>query len=186
MIEAELKARLRSPDRVRAALAEWADSEAATYRDLYYDRPDESLDRAGRELRLRSIEADGTARHLLTFKETAVDAASGSKPEYESTIGDRSAVDYLLRALGLTPLVELTKHCENFRIVSEGRHFLATMVRVPEIAGTFLEVETMAADDDVDQALAAVRELLDRLGVSRNELTTELYTDAVRAARASR
>jgi len=44
----------------------------------------------------------------------------------------------------------------------------------------------MAAESDVDQALAAVRALLDELGVTQAELTTELYTDAVRAARARR
>ena len=186
MIEAELKARLRKPDAVRGALAARADAEVATYRDVYYDRPDESLDRGGRELRVRSVETGGPARHLLTFKEPAVDAASGSKPEYETTIGDRSAVDHLLRSLGFVPLVELTKECENYRLSAAGRDFLATLVRVPEIEGTFLEVETMAAESDVDQALAAVRGLLNELGVSQAELTAELYTDAVRATRPGR
>jgi adenylate cyclase class 2 len=120
----------------------------------------------------------------LTFKEPAVDEASGSKPEHESAVGTPHAIDRLLRALGYAPLVELTKQCENYRLPAAGRDFLATLVRVPEIDGTFIEVETMAEKDDVDQALAAVRALLTDLGVTETELTTELYTDAVRAARA--
>ena len=183
MIEAELKARLRDPEAVRAALAARAEAEAATYRDTYYDSPNEDLDRSGRELRLRSVEAVGLVRHLLTFKEPAVDEASGSKPEYETAVGAPLAVDHLLRALGYRPSVELTKECENFRLSTGGRDFLATLVRVPELEDTFLEVETMAEEHDVGQALAAVRELLGQMGVTDAELTTELYTDAVRAGK---
>jgi adenylate cyclase class 2 len=109
VIEAELKARLRDPDAVRNQLAARAEAEVATYHDTYYDSPAEDLEHTGRELRLRSVASGGQVRHLLTVKEPAVDEASGSKPEYESTVGDRSAVDHLLRALGYRPLVELTK-----------------------------------------------------------------------------
>jgi adenylate cyclase class 2 len=186
VIEAELKARLRDPDAVRVALATRAQPEVATYRDTYYDSSGQDLDHAGLELRLRSVETDGLVQHLLTFKEAAVDEASGSKPEHESAVGAPRAIDHLLRALGYGPVVELTKHCENYRLAIGGRDFLATLVRVPEIDGTFLEVETMAEEDDVEQALAAVRDLLGELGVSQAELTTDLYTDAVRTARAHR
>lgn len=141
------------------------------------------LDRGGRELRLRSVETGGVARHLLTFKEAAVDEASGSKPEHETTVGNPAAVDHLIRALGYAPLIELTKECENYRLTDAGREFLATVVRVPELEGTFFEAETMADEADVNQALGAVRRLLKDLGVADSELTTELYTDAVRVAR---
>ena len=186
MIEAELKARLTDPDAVRAALAKRAVPERATYRDTYYDTPGEDLDRTGRELRLRTVETD-VVRHLLTFKEPSVDEASGSKPEYESTVGTRTAVDHLVRALGLRVLIELTKECENYHFAEADREFLATVVRVPEVDGTFfLEVETLSESQDVHGALAAVRAVLADLGVRDDELTTELYTDAVRAARAAR
>ena len=184
MIEAELKARLRDPDAVRAALTKRTAPERATYRDTYYDTAAEELDHAGRELRLRTVEAE-VVRHLLTFKEPAVDEASGSKPEYETTVGDPAPVDHLIQALGLQMLVSLTKHCENYRFAADGREFLATVVQVPEIDGTFLEVETQAEEQDVAAALAAVRSVFVDLGVRDGELTTELYTDAVRAARSA-
>jgi adenylate cyclase class 2 len=183
VIEAELKARLADPAGVRAALARRATPERAIYRDVYYDTAAEDLDHTGRELRLRKVETD-VVRHLLTFKEPAVDA-SGSKPEYETTVGDAAAVDHLVRALGLRTLVELTKECENYRFTVGGRQFLATIVRVPELGDTFLEVETMAAEADVDHALSDVRGVLAELGVRDEELTGELYTDAVRAARSA-
>lgn len=183
MIEAELKARLTDPDAVRAILAARATAERAIYRDTYYDTSGEELDQDGRELRLRTIEANGERRHLLTFKEPVVDEVSGSKPEYETTVGAPAAVDHLVCALGLRPLVVLTKECENYRFSADGRDFLATLVRVPEIEGTFLEVETMATKSDLELALAAVRKIMSELDVPVSMLTTELYTDAVRDAR---
>lgn len=183
MIEAELKARLENPDAVRAALDQRADPEKAVYHDTYFDTPDGALEAAGRELRLRTVETPDTVRHLLTFKEPVVDEASGSKPEHETTVATPDAVTHMVQALGYAPVVELTKDCENYQLTGDGRHFLATLVRVPEIDGTFLEVETMAEEDQVAEALKAVRSVLHQLGVADGELTNELYTDAVRAAR---
>ncbi len=182
-VEAELKARLNDPDTVRSALARRASGETATYCDTYYDDAGSSLERTGRELRLRTVETPHATRHLLTFKDPAVDKASGSKPEYETAVATPAAVAHMLQALGHRPVVELTKDCENYRFVEGGREFLATVVRVPEIDGTFLEVETMAEEGGVDGALAAVRAVLADLGVAETDLTNELYTDAVRAAR---
>jgi adenylate cyclase class 2 len=186
VIEAELKARLNDPAAVRAALDQRADAEKATYRDVYYDTAAGELDRDGREIRLRTVETGHSVRHLLTFKEPAVEEASRSKPEHESTVATPAAIAQMLGSLGLKPAVELTKECENFRFDGpDGREFLATVVRVPEIEGTFLEVETMAAENQVSDAIAAVRDVLHQLGVSDEELTSELYTDAVRNVRSS-
>lgn len=167
---------------MRAALALHASAERAVYSDAYYDTTDRALDRAGREIRLRTIATPDATRHVLTFKEAAVDA-SGSKPEYETSVTAPSSVAHILGALGYGPDIELTRNCENYRFSDGGREFLATVVRVPEIDGTFLEVETMAEEGDLAAALAAVRAVLADLGVGDEELTTELYTDAVRAAR---
>ena len=101
-IEAELKARLRNPDRVRQRLAERAPAEHSVYADRYFDYPDRRLTSAGYEVRLRTVTDNaGNVRSLLTFKEPSVDAASGSKPEYESALSDPNAVAPLFRVLGL-------------------------------------------------------------------------------------
>jgi adenylate cyclase class 2 len=83
-VEAELKARLRDPEQVRQRLAERAPAEHRVYADRYFDFPDRRLTAAGYEVRLRTITDNGGARSLLTFKEPAVDAVSGSKPEHET------------------------------------------------------------------------------------------------------
>ncbi|MEV5835082.1 class IV adenylate cyclase [Nocardia sp. NPDC052112] len=183
MIEAEYKARLTKPDAVRAKLRERAHSDEVSYRDVYFDTGDNRLGRADREFRLRTISGVGGTRHLLTFKDSAVDAETGSKPEFETVVSEREPLEEIIARLGYTPMIELTKHCENFRFVSAGHDVLATVVTVPEIVGTFLELETQATEEDLQAVLADLRTVLAELGVPEDELTTELYTDAVAEAR---
>jgi adenylate cyclase, class 2 len=56
---------------------------------------------------------------------------------------------------------------------------LATVVTVPELDGTFLELETMTDEDGIRAALADIHAVLTRLGITDDDLTSELYTDAV-------
>ncbi|WP_040802301.1 class IV adenylate cyclase [Nocardia concava] len=181
MIEAEYKARLTDPDSVRERLKAYSEADHVVYNDTYFDDSAGALTSADRELRLRTINsADGSARTFLTFKDAAVDAATGSKPEYETTVGDRTTMAEIVERLGYRPRLSFTKRCENHRFEAVGRDMLATIVTVPEIDGTFLELETMAeAEGDLDTALSDLRSVLAELGVSSDQLTTELYTDAV-------
>jgi adenylate cyclase, class 2 len=180
MIEAELKARVRDPERARALLAARAAEEVSVYRDTYYDLPDRSLRNGDRELRVRIIERGDTRRCLLTYKDAAVDASSGSRPEHETDIGEASVMDAILRALGYEPVIAFTKHCANFTFEAHGQRVQATVVRLPELADTFLEVETLVGDrGKVSAALDVIRRVLGDLGITDADLTTELYTDMV-------
>ena len=58
------------------------------------------------------------------------------------------------------------------------------MVTVPEIDGTFLELETLADQAGLADALRDVRAVLGELGITEDDLTAEQYTDAVMRARA--
>ena len=179
MIEAELKARVRDPEQLREQLGKLAAGENSTYHDTYYDWPGGQLTSAGRELRLRVVEMAGQRRALLTYKEPAIDTASGSKPEHETEVADPAAIDVMLRGLGLTCLVAFEKRCTNYRFTALDRDMLATVVQVPELNGTFLEMETMTGEAGVQAALADVRAVLHQLGITDGDLTTEQYTEAV-------
>jgi len=182
-IEAELKAYVRNPDHVRDALTALSPERVSVYRDTYLDLPDHSLDNTGRELRIRLIEQADSTRCVLTYKDPAVHA-SGSKPEYETEVADADAVLAILTALGHIQLIAITKYCRNYRFTRDGRDLLATLVHVPELDGTFLEIETVVAETrDVDSALTVIRRVLADLGITETDLTTELYTDAVRERR---
>jgi adenylate cyclase, class 2 len=179
MIEAELKARVRDPDEVRRRLEDRAPPEDAVYHDAYFDWPDGSLMRAGRELRLRTIDQGNRRRGLLTSKDPAVDA-SGSKPEHETGVADPATVAAILNALGLRQVVAFSKRCTNFTFGAGGRRVVATLALVPELDGTFLEVETLVASvAELEVALQMLREVLGDLGIDEADLTTELYTDMV-------
>lgn len=185
MIEAEYKARLADPEAVRAQLSQRADAETVTYDDTYFDDSDASLTTAGRELRVRAITAaDGATQHLLTYKDPAVDDATGSKPELELTVSAADTMAQIMERLGYRPTLSFQKHCENYRFTARDREMTATIVTVPELGDTtFLELETQADEDAFAAALADLRAVLEELGVSDDQLTTELYTEAVERAR---
>jgi adenylate cyclase class 2 len=184
VIEAELKATVADPAALSRALGGLARGEHSTYRDTYYDTPEGSLSASGHELRVRVIEAGATRRAVLTYKEPAADEASQSKPEHETKVASDGVLDVILSALGLVHLVAFEKRCVNYRFTARGRDMLATVVTVPEISGTFLELETMADDGDLQAALADVRAVLGELGITEDDLTTDTYTGAVMRARA--
>ncbi|MFF4920609.1 class IV adenylate cyclase [Kitasatospora sp. NPDC001261] len=185
-IEAELKAIVRDPEGVLKQLEErYGSGRAEVYRDTYYDAPDGSLMGADRELRIRTVHSQDDTRTVLTYKDARVDEVSGSKPEAETRVADADAMHEIVRGLGFTPRIAFEKRCRNYSFQQDGWPVLATLVRVPELDGaTFIEVETSAATAaELAPALSLVRAVLGELGISEDDLTTELYTDAVAAAR---
>jgi adenylate cyclase, class 2 len=112
-----------------------------------------------------------------------VDAESGSKTELETTGDDPDTLKAILEALGYAVFVAFDKHRTNYRFIRHNRELLATVVEVPQIDGTFIEVETLIPDsDDLDAALGLVRDILDELGITRADETRDTYTGAVLAA----
>lgn len=116
----------------------------------------------------------------------AADEESGSKPESETTAGDARTLDAIFTGLGYVHLVAFGKRCVNYAFTSHGREMLASLVTVPELDGTFLEVETLAAADEVEDALRAVRNVMAELGIAAADLTSDQYTEAVLAARSQK
>jgi len=144
-IEVELKARVQDADALLRRLRDKSDGQPSTYRDTYYDWPDRRLGNAGRqELRIRVIEADSETKALWTFKGAMLDAAS--TPEFETMVTEPDMAQAILAQLGLEPVIAYTKHCVNFTFESDHHRVKASVVQVPELEGTFLEIErsTMA------------------------------------------
>lgn len=182
MIEAELKARVRDVKAIRAQLSALATGEQCVYNDTYY-QPNPEFTTAGYELRLRVISSAKGDRALLTFKQPPVDASSGSKPEHETTVADPAVVGLILSSLGSRPYISFEKRCTNYKFIADGREMLATLVTVPELDGTYLELETLAQPQEAHEALASVRQVLGGFGLADSDLTLETYTDAVLHAR---
>ncbi|MET3987213.1 class IV adenylate cyclase [Streptomyces sp. PvR034] len=183
MIEAELKARVREPEELLRRLDALADGRAEVYQDTYYDTPDGALEARDEELRVRTVHGPDETRTVLTYKGAPVDEGSGSKPEHETRVEDAEAVHAMLRGLGYVQLIAFEKRCRNYAFEARGRQMLATLVRVPEVRGTFLELETLVEEGGVTGALGDVREVLAELGIGVEDLTREQYTVAVKARR---
>ncbi|GAA0473798.1 class IV adenylate cyclase [Streptomyces sp. NPDC046215] len=183
MIEAERKARVHDPEGVMRQLDARASGRSDVYRDTYYDDPAGTLEKEDRELRVRTVHGPDGTLSFLTYKGARVDEASGSKPEDETGVMDPDAVHAILRGLGYIPVIAFEKRCRNYKFDARGREMVATLVRVPEIEGTFIELETQTVEGDLLPALDDILAVLGELGISSADLTTELYTDAVRARR---
>lgn len=182
-IEVELKARLRDPSAVRARLRSLGSGVDCTYRDTYYDWPDHRLDRAGRqELRLRVIENDRGGRCVLTLKGEPRNAVS--TVELETEVSRADMADAILLALGLRRVIAYTKECQNFTLIRYGHGVLASVVHLPELGDTFIEVETLVFDAaDVPAARDAVLQVLSDLDLEAGDLEPTFYVDLVAQAR---
>ncbi|MFE1412691.1 class IV adenylate cyclase [Streptomyces sp. NPDC058746] len=185
MIEAELKAYVHAPEETLRRLDERAEGRAEVYQDTYYDTPDGALEARDEELRVRTVHGSDETRTILTYKGARVDEESGSKPEYETRVEDAEAVHATLRGLGYEPAIAFEKRCRNYAFEAQGRQMLATLVRVPEVDGTFLELETLVDERELAGALDDVRKVLTELGIGAQDLTREQYTAAVKARRLS-
>ncbi|GAB2884817.1 class IV adenylate cyclase [Streptomyces mayteni] len=184
MIEAELKARVCAPEEVARRLELHGAGRVERYWDTYYDDGDRTLGGRDHELRVRTVENANGSRSVLTFKGAVIDADSGSKSEHETAVAEAEALHAILRELGYQPFIAFEKQCRNYAFEARGRRMLATLVRVPEIEGDYLELETLIeAEDDLEAALSDLRVTLEELGITESDLTRELYTDAVAARR---
>ncbi|MGH3874239.1 MAG: class IV adenylate cyclase [Pseudonocardiaceae bacterium] len=183
-IQAEVKARVRDPGRVRELLRQRAQEEVAVYSDTYFDTPDRSLTNDGRELRVRVVHTDTAVTTVLTYKGAVVDEASGSKQEIETVAANADALRAILAGLGFAVLIEFDKHCSNYRFTANHSTLLATLVRVAELDQTYLEIESIVdTGEEVGSVLATIRAVPGELGIERTDETTETYTDAVAARR---
>jgi adenylate cyclase class 2 len=183
-IEVELKAQVCDPARVRELLRQRAPEEIASYSDTYFDTMDRVLTSGGRELRVRVVHIDATHSTVLTYKGAAVDEASGSKPETETTAADADALQAILAGLGFKVLIAFEKHCSNYQLTANGQALLATLVHVRELEQTYLEIESIVdTAAEIGPTLDTIRAIFNELGIRRADETTETYTDAVAARR---
>lgn len=184
MIEAELKAHVHAPQDVIRNLEQYGPGHVETYHDTYYDDAEGSLTKRDSELRTRTVSSPHDTRFVLTYKGATIDADSGSKPEHETRVTDPDAVQAMLIGLGYKPMIDFEKRCRNYEFEARGRTMLATLAYLPELDGTFLELETLIRDDaDVHAALDDVRAVLHDLGIKDADLTRQRYTEAVSAQR---
>ncbi len=160
---------------VRARLSE-IDADAlgaVVQRDTYYDAPHRRFAETDEALRIRRVEHDASeheegAETRVTYKGPLVDSASKSRREHETGVNDGETMDSILQALGFEPAAVVEKERARFRV----GEYTVTLDDVTDV-GTFVEVETEAAD--VDAAREGVFELLETIGLDPDDQIRTSY-----------
>ncbi|GAB3037916.1 class IV adenylate cyclase [Natronobiforma cellulositropha] len=130
--------------------------------DTYYDAPHRSFAETDEALRIRreraADEDDEQAR--LTYKGPLVDEQSKTREEFETGVERGAVLAGALEQLGFDPAATVTKRRERFAL--EG--YTVTLDAV-EGVGEFVEVETEADEETLEEARDGALAVLERLGL---------------------
>jgi len=131
--------------------------------DVYYDAPDREFAETDEALRVRTESTDGETTTALTYKGPLVDAASKTREEAETTVGDPDATRRILAGLGYEPAATVRKKRDRYLV--DG-----CTVTVDDVAGLgeFVEVE-LETESDVDAARERAVAVLERLGLDPDD-----------------
>lgn len=161
MYEVELKVRADLAA-VRRRLAERGAESLGTVEqvDTYYDAPHVDFAETDQALRLRRETAEGETTTTMTYKGPLVDERSKTRREVETVVADGDAAATVLEGVDFQPAATVHKERERFAV----GEYTVTLDRV-EGAGEFVEVETEAEAEGVDDAREGAESLLTDLGL---------------------
>jgi adenylate cyclase class 2 len=136
--------------------------------DRYFAHPARDFAQTDEALRIRSI----GARNLVTYKGPKLDAHTKTRQEIEIAFatGDQTAqaMADLLAALGFRPVAEVRKQRRKAILTWQGFSIEVAWDEVERV-GTFLELETSADDEWLDDARGAIMALAATLDLTRSE-----------------
>ena len=168
--EVEMKFRASDRDDVATRLAQsgvaW--SEPVTQIDRYLSHPARDFAQTDEALRLRAT----GERCCVTYKGPKLDPTTKTRREIELPLnsGPRTIDDFteLLEALGFRRVAEVLKSRRLGHLTYRGLTFDVSFDDVDEV-GPFVELETVASDETLDAARAALLALAGELGLSTPE-----------------
>ena len=184
--EVELKYRIDDPAEVTAGLAKLGATavDVEEHRDTYFNHPAHDFAETDEAFRIRSIGDD----NRLTYKGPLLDKQTKTRQEVEvgceSGAAGRDKLQAMLIALGFREVRTVVKRRTPFHLDWRSRAVEATLDDV-EGLGTFVELETIAAEDSWESARDELLVLADKLGLQNSErrsyLQLLLSADAIRA-----
>jgi len=181
MLEVELKASLSGVDldELLTKMKELDFVPVQTLReiDTYFCGNDRDFHQTDEALRLRSCQVmpDGEPETLITYKGPKIGTLAKTRTEHETAVGDMSTMVKLLTALGYRPLSPVEKIREEHT-----RGQITLCLDNIKGLGRFLELEHLVEEDDrKDAAAEALLQLLDKLGIPRDNLTRRSYLEMV-------
>lgn len=161
MYEVEVKVRAVH-DEVRDALEAVDARELGAVRqeDTYYDAPHRDFARTDEAFRIRRETTADERTARVTYKGPLVEAESKTRREVEVGVSDADGMAEILSALGFEPVATVVKERDRYAVGD----YAVTLDDVSGL-GEFVEVETEAAEEDIEDARNAAYDLLERLNL---------------------
>ncbi|MEZ6071773.1 MAG: class IV adenylate cyclase [Pirellulales bacterium] len=136
--------------------------------DCYYAHPVRDFGRTDEAVRVRSV----GEQNCVTYKGPKIDAATKTRREIEVGIASgRDAAQQFgefLEAVGFRPVAEVRKQRSCARIDCDGVEIELALDEVVGV-GTYVELEAMADESQLDERRGAIKALADRLSLTQSE-----------------
>jgi adenylate cyclase class 2 len=166
----ERKFRLTDPTGfVKRAMAVGADFEPPVKQtDQYFNHPSRDFADTDEALRVRAV----NQQCWLTYKGPKVDAETKTRREIELPLADSvkepDPIDEILVALGFRPVAQVQKMRRSARLMRGDFSFAVELDEVRHL-GSFVEIETIAHEDNLETARSQLAQLVEELEL-REEL----------------
>jgi adenylate cyclase class 2 len=135
--------------------------------DLFFQHPCRDVVQTDEALRLRKRELpDGTFEHSLTYKGPKLDTRTKTRQEIELPVTEPEQWESLLTALGFNKLASVQKFRRQTKLIVNHRHVeitLDTLPALPEASRTFLEVETLATAEGLEECRSLILDIAEQL-----------------------
>ena len=169
--EVEIKFRVENVTdferRLRQRFGDVGFSEPVTESDLFFQHPSRDFVQTDEALRLRKRElSDGTFEHTLTYKGPKIDTSTKTRHEIEMPIAEPEQWKSILIALGFCQCASVEKFRRRMKLMVNSCPIeitLDTLPALPESRRLFLEVETLATADNLDECRALVLDIAEQL-----------------------
>jgi len=136
--------------------------------DVYYRHPARDFAATDEALRIRRVGES----NFMTYKGPKIDRTTKTRKEIDLPLppgsGGYEPWSELLAALGFAPVAEVRKRRAKAHVPWEGRSVEVSLDDVDHL-GTFVELELVVDDAEVESAKACIAALADRLGLAGTE-----------------
>ena len=144
--------------------------EQVTESDAFFQHPCRNFVQTDECLRLRNRTfADGTPKHFLTYKGPKIDTSTKTRQEIEVPITEPECVESMLVALGFCKAASVRKFRRRMALTVEHRHVdivFDTLPDLPESSRLFVEMETIASDEEIEVCRSLILGIAKQLGLS--------------------
>lgn len=136
--------------------------------DRYFAHPARDFATTDEALRVRRVGNE----NCITYKGPKLDSTTKTRREIELPLagGEEYLARYteLLTALGFNVVAEVSKHRTPAELHWQGKNIEAALDNVTSV-GTYLELEVIADEAELDEARATITSLAAKLGLSNSE-----------------